>query len=175
MNKRCPPRKASFLLRVLYELADVACPAMFALALLLIFVLRPVGVLGGSMEPTLRHGQRIVLLLAGELRRGDVVVVSDMGIELDSVIVKRVIGLPGDVIDIDFVAGVVYRNGEALDEDYVDAPTLLRGDVMFPVAVEEGRVFLLGDNRNGSEDSRMSSIGLVDRRFIIGRMIWPSE
>ena len=167
-------KRASFLLRVLYELADIACPAVVALVLLVTFVLRPIGVEGDSMLPTLRDEQQIVVrVFPGELRHGDVIVVSDAGTQLDSVIVKRVIGLPGDVIDIDFTAGVVYRNGEALSEPF--EPVVRRGDVAFPLMVEPGTVFLLGDNRNDSADSRHGSIGLVDQRYVIGRMIWPFE
>ena len=170
-----PPHAPSWPLRVLYELADVICPAIIALALALTFAVRPTGVFGVSMEPTLHHGQQIVLLTLSELRHGDVVVVSEAAVEGSENFVKRVIGLPGDVIDINFETGVVYRNGEALHEPFTAGPTHRPGDIEFPVAVAPGTVFLLGDNRNNSLDSRHACTGLVDQRFVIGRMVWPQN
>lgn len=86
------------------------------------------------------------------------------------------IGLPGDKIRIDFVKGVVYRNGEQLPDDYTNTPTNLPEN--FPnnqeVTVEDGKIFVLGDNRNGSKDSRSNQIGQVDMRYIMGKRIFVS-
>ena len=97
---------------------------------------------------------------------------------LRATLVKRVIGLPGDKIKIDFVNGIVYRNGEALTEEYTNTPTNLPEN--FPIngeiTVEEGKVFVLGDNRNYSKDSRSNQVGQVDMRYIMGKAylrIWP--
>jgi len=167
-------RKPSPALRALYELADIICTAVLLVALIFVFALRIAGVEGISMEPTLVDGQRLwITAFTRQLSHGDIVVVSEDGISLDDHVVKRVIGLPGDVIDIDFAAGVVYRNGQALHEPEFD-PTNRSGDVNFPITVQPGSVFVLGDNRNNSTDSRHSPIGLIDQRFIIGRVLLPS-
>jgi len=169
-------KKASKSLRALYELADIICSAILLVAVLFTFALRFAGVVGTSMVPTLEDGQRLMITaIAGNLRHGDIVVVSEAGTQLSDVIVKRVIGLPGDVIDIDFDARTVSRNGEILDEPYINAPIERRGDVVFPVAIETGAVFLLGDNRNESQDSRNSTVGQVDQRFVMGRVIYPRK
>ena len=173
-----PRRKASKLLGSCYELAEVLCSAMVAVAVLFAFVVRFANVVGFSMEPTLRDRQTLVLSpMVNGLKHGDIVVVSEEGTRIPppngpEVIVKRVVGLPGDVIDIDFDACVVYRNGVALVEDYIAEPTRSSGDVEFPVTVSDGAVFLLGDNRNRSIDSRESCVGLVDQRYILGRVMF---
>lgn len=75
-------------------------------------------------------------------------------------------------MDIDFEAGVVYVDGKALEEPYVNAPTTSQYDMEFPQTVPEGCVFLLGDNRNESLDSRSSAVGMVDTRYIMGRALF---
>ena len=77
----------------------------------------------------------------------------------------------GDTIDIDFTAGIVYRNGEALDEPYTAEPTYLYESVDFPITVPDGCLFLMGDNRNNSTDSRDTRVGCVDERDIMGAAV----
>ena len=87
-------------------------------------------------------------------------------------IIKRIIATEGQWVDIDFKAGVVYVDGTALDEPYANTPTTLYEGIAFPLMVEEGCVFVLGDNRNESKDSRSPDIGLVDQREILGKAIF---
>ena len=85
--------------------------------------------------------------------------------------VKRVIAKGGDTISIDYASGTVTVNGEVLDEDYIAEPTYLGYDVEFPYTVPEGTVFVMGDNRNNSLDSRSSYVGCIDERDILGKVL----
>lgn len=135
------------------------------------FLVRLVRVDGHSMDPTLQDGQRLLISSwAYQPQYGDIVV-TDQYINYGKPLVKRVIGMEGDTIDIDFGQGVVYRNGEPLDEPYTAEPTWLKETVDFPITVPEGCVFLMGDNRNHSSDSREKSIGCIDARAIMGKKI----
>ena len=87
-------------------------------------------------------------------------------------IIKRVIATGGQTVDINFDRGVVFVDGEQLDESYVNTPTNVSYDVQFPVTVPEGSVFCLGDNRNHSYDSRASEIGMIDERYVLGKVLW---
>jgi len=169
------PLPARHPLRLAYDIAGTFVPAVVLLVLTAVFVLKPVTVFGVSMMPTLRDRQRVaVTSFPAPLRHGDIVVVSDAGTRMPKAqpIIKRVIGLPGDVIDIDFEACLVIRNGIALDEPYIAEPTSRRDDFIGPVTVQDGKVFLMGDNRNHSTDSRSNDVALVDQRYIIGRVLF---
>ena len=162
-------------LRVVFEAAGTLAAAIVLMVGMTTFLVKPVRVYGDSMLPTLRGGQRLVIsVCASRFRHGDIVVVSGAGHSLPyrQVIIKRVIGLPGDVIDIDFEANAVYRNGQALEEPYIAEPTERREDFDGPVTVKPGAVFVLGDNRNRSTDSRSALVGLVDQRCILGRVMF---
>ena len=145
-------------------------------AALLVFTcaVRIVTVSGSSMFDTLADGDYLLLLnrpLCGQLEQGDIVVASMDRFKDGEAIVKRVIATEGQTVDIDFEQGVVYVDGEALEEDYTFTPTNHPEGGRFPVVVEEGCVFLMGDNRNGSWDSRDPLIGCVDRREVLGKAI----
>ena len=140
--------------------------------LVLLFILRTVSVVGSSMVPTLSDGERVVVSrLFYTPRQGDIVVLRKESF-MSEPIVKRVIAVAGQTVDIDFDAGLVYVDGEALEEDYVNSPTLEREDFEGSVTVPEGCVFVMGDNRNRSTDSRDEALGCVDERYIIGKALW---
>lgn len=103
-------------------------------------------------------------------QRGDIVVSSQPN-AIEDRLIKRVIAIGGDTVDIDFDLGVVYVNGTALVEPYVNTPTNRREDFIGPITIPKGKVFLMGDNRNGSSDSRTNAIGLVDENYIVGKAI----
>ena len=133
------------------------------------FLLRVVGVVGSSMVPTLEEGDRLVISkLFYQPKYGDIVVLRKEAFK-DEPLIKRVIATEGQTVDIDFIEGVVYVDGMALEEPYVNSPTNEREDFSGPVTVPEGCVFVMGDNRNRSTDSRTDSIGCVDQRLIIGK------
>ena len=146
-------------------------------AIMLVFILlfRIVIVDGTSMNQTLLHGDYLLLMSNTFYRNpqyGDIVVISKDSFDDGNLIVKRVIATEGQTVDIDFYAGIVYVDGIALDEPYVNTPTNTEGGMLFPLTVEEGCVFVMGDNRNKSRDSRYPEIGQVDEREILGKAIF---
>ncbi len=157
---------------VLY-LHDFAC--MFTVVLILfLFAFRIIVVSGGSMRATLRDGDYLLLLsnvFYQEPAYGDIVVISKESFEGGKPIVKRVIATEGQTVDIDFQEGIVYVDGSPLSESYVNTPTNLQEGVRFPLTVEKGCVFVMGDNRNDSRDSRYPAIGQVDCREVLGKAI----
>ena len=151
---------------------------VYILALILVvftFCMRVVIVSGSSMFSTLVDGDYLLLInrpLCGELEQGDIVVASMERFKDGEPIVKRVVATEGQTVDIDFRAGIVYVDGVALEEEYIYTPTHLAEGMEFPLVVEEGCLFLMGDNRGDSRDSRAPEIGLVDEREILGRAVF---
>lgn len=154
-----------------FEWYDALVTALAAVVVIFLFGVRVVTVSGSSMEPTLASGESVLVqTLTGGIERGDIVV-ADSYTSYGDPIIKRVIGTGGDVIDIDFATGTVTRNGEVLQEAYISAPTTTGYDVAFPLTVPQGQVFLMGDNRPRSKDSRSSEIGCVDERALLGKVV----
>ncbi len=146
--------------------------ALLVCVLVFVFAVRTVSVSGSSMESTLSSGQRVVISnLFYTPKQGDIVVFRKDTYKQDALI-KRVIAVAGQTVDIDFEKGIVYVDGAALEEDYVNTPTNLALDFDGEVTVPEGCVFLMGDNRNHSNDSRDDRIGCVDVRYILGKAVW---
>lgn len=143
---------------------------------LIVFMLlfRIVVVSGPSMNRTLLNGD-LLLLLSNSLYRdpqpGDVVVAAKDSFDNGKPIVKRVIALEGQTVDINFEAGLVYVDDVLLQEDYINTPTNLWEGMDFPVTVEPGCVFVMGDNRNNSKDSRSPEIGQIDKRELLGKVL----
>ena len=147
--------------------------SVIVIVLLLIF--RIVVVSGSSMYDTLLHGDYLLLLSNTFYRvpeQGDIVVISKESFDNGAPIVKRIIATEGQTVDIDFDAGIVYVDGVALEEEYTFTPTTRSGGVQFPLTVYDGFVFVLGDNRDASRDSRFPEIGMIDRREILGKAIF---
>lgn len=157
----------------------VSCLAV--VMVLFVFFLRLIGVSGPSMTPTLLNGDRVILLsnfLYREVDAGDIVVMQIPSFDTEP-IVKRVIATGGQTVDIDFEAGEVYVDGVLLQEDYINELTHLSyvDGPTFPVTVPDGCLFVMGDNRNDSADSRYGPIGMVDARRVLGRVmtiVWPA-
>ena len=103
---------------------------------------------------------------------GDIIVASKDSFKNGEPIIKRIIATEGQTVDIDFEAGIVYVDGNALDEPYVNTPTNLKEGSTFPLTVAEGCVFVMGDNRNDSLDSRSTEIGQIDCREIMGKVLF---
>lgn len=151
---------------------------VYILAVILLvftFLVRMVVVSGSSMFSTLADGDYLLLLdhpLCGDLEYGDIVVASMDRFHDGEPIVKRVIATEGQTVDIDFEQGIVYVDSKPLDEPYTHTKTTLDEGMKFPLVVREGCVFLMGDNRNNSRDSRDPLIGQVDQREILGKALF---
>ena len=151
--------------------------ALVTCVLIFIFGVRVVGVEGTSMINTLENGDRILISnLFYEPEAGDIVVLRKLSFSKDP-IVKRVIATEGQWVDIDFHAGIVYVGDrrddlQPLEEPYVFTPTNVPEGVKFPLEVQENCIFVMGDNRNDSKDSRNPEIGQVDCREVLGKVIF---
>lgn len=141
-------------------------------AVIFSFLFRVILVSGSSMVPTLTDGDRLLVQSIGYTpHRGDIVII-DGYIDYGKPLVKRIIAMEGDTVDIDYSAGTVSVNGEVLDEPYIAEPTWMQGDMELPITLGEDQIFVMGDNRNHSSDSRSTSIGCLDQRDILGKAIF---
>ena len=158
--------------RDVYETVSSLVSALLVVVLVFTFLVRLMGVSGPSMIPTLQDGDRLLVvnsLLCGDYQVGDIVIARKETFD-SKPIVKRVIATAGQTVDIDFDDGVVYVDGKALDEPYVNEPVHDRENFEGKITVPEGCVFVMGDNRNASTDSRDARLGCVDTRYIMGRV-----
>ncbi len=156
--------------RDLYDWIQCVVMAVIICVLLFSFFVRLVDVVGESMMPTLEPGDKIIVSnLFYEPKQGDIVVFRKDEYR-DEPLVKRIIAVEGQTIDIDFNRGIVYVDGEPIDEPYIAEPTVEEEDFTGRVTVPEGCIFVMGDNRNHSTDSRTSTIGFVDERCIMGKV-----
>ena len=149
--------------------------ALLVLVLVSSFFIRISGVSGDSMYPTLHNGDRVLVWLNySQPQRGDIVVIMAPQYDAEP-LVKRIIAVAGDEVDMDD-RGHVWVNGELLEENYVNEAKFTGGLQTYPFFVPEGEVFVMGDNRNHSADSRLEAIGALETENIIGRVffrIWP--
>ena len=153
----------------LYFWLQALVMALVSLILLFTFVGRVIGVQGSSMVPTLHDKDMLLLQSIGyEPKPGDIVVLTKESF-MAQPIVKRVIAVGGQTVDIDYAAGTVAVDGVALEEDYINEPTYVEEGTEFPLTVPEGSIFVMGDNRNKSSDSRDPRLGTVDVRYVLGR------
>ena len=165
--------------RDLYEWVQSLVGSVLVVVAIFTFVIRMMGVDGHSMLNTLQHGDRLLVvnsMLYHDYKYGDIVILRKNGVFDDDPIVKRVIPVEGQTVDIDFAEGIVYVDGEALEEDYIREPTYTAEGTEFPLTVPEGSIFVMGDNRNGSSDSRDYRLGTVETRYVIGKaafLIFP--
>ena len=164
-------KEGNMLLTYLHDLVYL----LAGLVLLFLLLFRVVVVSGTSMNNTLYDGDWLLVLsntLYHNPEHGDVIVASKQSFDNGAPIVKRVIATEGQKVDIDFISGTVYVDDVALDESYTLTPTNEQEGVMFPLIVEEGCLFVMGDNRNGSKDSRHPEIGQIDKREVLGKVFF---
>lgn len=159
--------------RELYQNVRTLVTVLAVLILAFTFLGRIIVVSGPSMENTLQNGDAMLVWSLGySPKQGDVVVLTKRSYQEDS-IVKRVIATEGQTVDIDYGSGAVYVDGIALEDDYIKEAMRVPsyGEGNNHVTVPEGCLFVMGDNRNQSADSRYPAIGIVDERCVIGRAV----
>ncbi len=142
--------------------------AVISIAFSLMF--RLILVDGDSMLPTLHNNEWILVFKTEKIEYGDIIL-TDTDNEYNLRIIKRAIAFGGDEVDIDFDTGEVFVNGERISQDYAMTDKTSAGDVSFPVVVPEDSVFVLGDNRSNSVDSRYTAVGCIKLDNIIGRVV----
>ena len=165
-SRAVPSRRAD-----LYDWINSIIAALIVCVLVFVFLARMVNVVGSSMYPTLEENDKIIICnLFYEPQQGDIVVLRKDTF-MDDPIVKRVIALEGQTVNIDFENGIVYIDNKAIDEPYVKESTFSGnyGNLTPPEVIPEGKIFVLGDNRRISLDSRSSEIGLIDVKDVIGK------
>lgn len=167
----------------IFEWLDVLATAIIAVVIIFSLIFRIATISGPSMQNTLFTGDKVIISNLGYTpKQGDIVVVSrnvnnsvEDTAESQEPIIKRVIAVSGQTVEIDFERGVVSVDGVELDEPYTKTPTNRKFDVQFPLYVPEGYIFVLGDNRNNSMDSRDGRIGeggLIDTRYVLGHAVF---
>ena len=163
--------KNSFHLSV-YDIVSIVMSAFIIIAVVFTFVFRLVGVSGQSMTNTLQNGDWLLTVNKANYERGDIVVITEPNY-FDEPLIKRVIAKGGETVDIDYTTSTVYVNGVALVEPYTREDFILPklDDIQFPYTVPEGHIFCMGDNRNGSTDSRSNLIGPLDERYVLGKAV----
>lgn len=152
----------------IYDLGGSIVTALLLIFIIFTFVCRPASVVGSSMEPTLKEGDWLLTVPKSEYAYGDIVIITQPN-KFNEPIVKRIIATEGQTVDINFVSGQVFVDGVELDEPYIAELTRRSGDVTFPLTVPDGKVFVMGDNRMHSSDSRTTDIGFIDTRYILGK------
>ena len=163
--------KNSFHLSV-YDLVSIVMSAFIIIAVVFTFVFRLVGVSGYSMTNTLQDNDWLLTVNKESYERGDIVVITEPNY-FDEPLIKRVIAKGGETVNIDFTTSTVYVDGVALKEPYTREDYILPklDDIEFPYTVPEGHIFCMGDNRNGSTDSRSNLIGPLDERYVLGKAV----
>ncbi len=164
-------KKTKFQLNV-YDFVSIVMTAFIIIAVIFVFAFRLVGVKGESMENTLHGNDWLVTMQKSEYVYGDIVVTTKYNY-FNEPLIKRVIATGGQTVDIDYSTGTVFVDGKALNEPYTKEDFMIEKiDYMqFPYTVPEGYLFCMGDNRNGSTDSRSTLIGAIDEKHIMGKAV----
>ncbi len=156
----------------LYDFASILVSAVLAVGLIFTFLFKISVVDGPSMMNTLQNGDKLIITARDwKVEYGDIVVISQPNI-YEKVLIKRVIATAGQTVVVDAAHGRVLIDGKEIYEPYIAERMSLQGNMKYPLTVPEGCVFVMGDNRNHSSDSRDKGIGIIDERYIVGEAIY---
>ena len=160
----------------IYDWLESIVTAIIASIMIFVFFARIIDVEGTSMVPTLNDRDKVFMSgLFYTPKQGDIIVLTKKSFSAIP-LVKRIIATEGQTVDINFVTGDVKVDGKLLNEPYINETTHKHFDVQFPLTVPKGYIFVMGDNRNHSTDSRDSQVGFIDKRCVLGKVyfrIWP--
>lgn len=190
VNKMTKEKKEGSFIGDVFDVFEAVIISVFIVVLFFAYVARPVTVDGSSMRATLTDGDKLFMSdFLYTPKHGDIVVVDNkcswtydekgnlkqgngLG-DPDKRLIKRVIAVGGDELDIHFENGEVYVNGELLDEPYINNPTTSNlGGFTYPLHVPEGYLFVMGDNRQNSTDSRSAAVGFVSENQVLGKALF---
>ena len=161
----------NFSIKDIYESCESIIISLCVIMLVIVFVFRAVAVDGDSMLPNLHHQEKLITTnLFYTPEKGDIVVL-DKNNALGKPLVKRVIATEGDTIKIDYKTGDVYINGQLLMEDYILEKIAPADKDNLEMTIQEGYIFVMGDNRNDSLDSRVETIGQVSTKNVLGKAV----
>lgn len=167
-----PNEKSNKNVESAYDIASIVVSAVIVVGIIFTFLFKISTVSGESMENTLYNADRLVISsIVGDVKYGDVVVTSQPNI-FNKVLIKRVIAVGGQTVWFDEQSKQVVVDGKMLDEPYIKEEMEYTESMDKLFAVPEGFVFVMGDNRNNSSDSRDEFIGMIDERYIIGKVIY---
>lgn len=159
-------------IQTIYDFASILVSAVLAVGVIFTFLFKISVVDGSSMNNTLFDRDSVIITARDwNVEYGDIVVISQPNI-LEKVLIKRVIATEGQTIVVDAARGRVVVDGKVLDEPYIAEHMVEQGNMIYPLTVPEGYVFVMGDNRNHSTDSRYSIVGLIDTRYIVGEAVY---
>ena len=160
------------LLNAVHDFASILLTAIIAVSIIFTFFFKISTVVGESMENTLHNGESLLITtINGEIENGDVVVISQPN-SYDLVLIKRVIGTEGQTISFDRKTRSVFVDGVELKEDYIKEKMLFFSGMNQTYTVPEGKLFVMGDNRNDSADSRDPGVGMIDERYVVGKVFY---
>jgi len=173
VNGRFIDMNKTKIVTAIYDFAAILASSVITVAFIFAFLFKVSTVNGDSMVRTLNNGDRLIITARDyNIEQGDIVIISQPN-AYEKVLIKRVIAKGGQTVDIDTVNGVVIVDGEVLDEPYLSVKTKTAGDgFTYPVTVPEGKLFVMGDNRNISADSRYAGVGFIDERYVVGEAIY---
>lgn len=159
-------------LATVYDFASILLTAVLAVSIIFAFFFKISAVVGSSMADTLSNGDRVLITsINTSLKYGDVVVISQPN-SLEKVLIKRIIAVGGQEVSFDRENGKVIVDGTALDEPYIKEFMDVYDSFDKTYRVPEGMLFVMGDNRNDSLDSRDARVGFIDERYIVGKVFY---